>query len=363
MINQTFANYSDDFIALALVAYFIAFLAYCGEWAFGNRSKFGAGVAKGKSVELGSLGRQAAAPAAERIAVTVTAGARAEGGSGGAAGPGGGGVTVLTRTPDEHEQPTVAGSSLRAEVVGRFGLYASVIAFLFHLTGVVLRGLAAHRVPWANMYEFSCSASLAMSGAYMVLLALRKPVRWMGVPVTFIVLVTLGLAYTVLYAQAEGLVPALNSYWLYIHVTAAMLSTGAYGVATVATVLYLFKAASEEGKLAKLNGMLARVPESAVLDRIAYRIIAFIFPLWTFAVIAGAIWAEKAWGKYWGWDPKETWSFIVWVVYAAYLHARATQGWKGKAAAWIALAAFGCVLFNYFVVNTVLDGLHSYAGV
>ena len=357
MINQTFAHDSNYFIVLALAAYFIAFCAYCGEWAFGSRSRFGAGVAQGKSAELGSLGKQAAAPAAERIAVTVTAGKAAGGGDSG------GGVTVLTRTADEREQPTVAGTSLRAEVVGRFGLYASVLAFLCHLAGVVLRGLAAHRVPWANMYEFSCAASLAMSGAFLVLLALRKPVRWMGVPVTFIVLLTLGLAYTVLYAQAEELVPALNSYWLYIHVTAAMLSTGAYGVATVATVLYLFKAASEEGKLPRIGPMLARVPESAVLDRIAYRMIAFIFPLWTFAVVAGAIWAEKAWGKYWGWDPKETWSFIVWVVYAAYLHARATQGWKGKAAAWVALAAFACVLFNYFVVNTVLDGLHSYAGV
>jgi cytochrome c-type biogenesis protein CcsB len=359
VINQTLSNYSAGIIVLALVAYFIAFMAYCAEWAFGSRSRFGAGIAQGKSVELGSLGAQAGAPAVERIAVTVTAGA----GSDGATGGGSGGVTVLTRTSDDREQPTVAGSSMRAEIVGRFGIYASVIAFVFHFAGVILRGLAAHRVPWANMYEFSCSASLAMSGAYMVLLAMRKPVRWMGVPVTFIVLVTLGLARTVLYTQAEGLVPALDSYWLYIHVTAAMLSTGAYGVATVATVLYLFKAGAEEGKLPRLGPLLDRVPESAVLDRLAYRIIAFIFPLWTFAVIAGAIWAEKAWGKYWGWDPKETWSFIVWVVYAAYLHARATQGWKGKAAAWIAMAAFGCVLFNYFVVNTVLDGLHSYAGV
>jgi cytochrome c-type biogenesis protein CcsB len=352
VINQSFSNYSNLFIVLAIVAYFVAFSAYCGEWAFGSRSKFGASVSRGHAVSA-PIVRQAAAPAAERVAVTVL---------GKSAQDGGGGVTVLTRTADERDQPTVAGSSLRAEVVGRFGLYVSVIAFLFHLTGVVLRGMAAHRVPWANMYEFSCTVSLVMSGAYLLLLSLKKPVRWLGLPVTFIVLVTLGLAYTVLYADAEQLVPALNSYWLYIHVTSAMLSTGAYAVATIATVLYLFKAASEEGKLPRIAPLLDRVPESAVLDRTAYRIIAFIFPLWTFAVIAGAIWAEKAWGRYWGWDPKETWSFIVWVVYAAYLHARATQGWKGKAAAWIALAAFACVMFNYFVVNTVLAGQHSYAG-
>jgi cytochrome c-type biogenesis protein CcsB len=350
VINQNLANYSNDFIALALIAYFFAFSAYCGEWAFGSRSRFGAGVSRGKSVVAATVVAQASAPAVEQVTLSV------------AGQSGSTGVTVLTRTAEEREQPTVAGGSMRAEIIGRFGLYTSVIAFLFHLAGVVLRGLAAHRVPWANMYEFSCAASLAMSGAYLVLLFLKRPVRWMGLPVTFIVLLTLGLAYTVLYAPAEELVPALNSYWLYIHVTSAMLSTGAYGVATIATILYLFKAASEEGKLPRIAPMLDRVPESAVLDRTAYRIIAFIFPLWTFAVIAGAIWAEKAWGRYWGWDPKETWSFIVWVVYAAYLHARATQGWKGKAAAWIALAAFGCVLFNYFVVNTVLSGLHSYAG-
>jgi cytochrome c-type biogenesis protein CcsB len=113
------------------------------------------------------------------------------------------------------------------------------------------------------------------------------------------------------------------------------------------------------GTLAEL---VARLPDAQTLDRIAYRTTIFAFPVFGFGVIFGAIWAEEAWGRYWGWDPKETWSFIVWVVYAAYLHARATQGWKGKAAAWIALAAFGCVLFNYFVVNTVLTGLHSYAG-
>jgi cytochrome c-type biogenesis protein CcsB len=239
---------------------------------------------------------------------------------------------------------------------------ATVIGFALHAAGVLFRGLAAHRVPWANMYEFSCAASLAMAFAYVVLLTTRRKVRWLGLPVTFIVLLTLGLAYTVLYTDAEELVPALHSYWLYIHVTAAVLSTGAFGVATVATVLYLLKSSSEDGKLPRLSGAMERVPSSGTLDRTAYRVIAFIFPLWTFAVIAGAIWAEKAWGRYWGWDPKETWSFIVWVIYAAYLHARATHGWKGRAAAWIALAAFLCVMFNYFGVNTLLAGKHSYAG-
>jgi len=344
VINENLAHYSNLFIALALVAYAVAFFAYCGEWAFGSRSRIGA-----KAAAVGRSGAAAAeASAAAREQATVSVGSS--------------GVSVLTRTAQEEAEPTVAGDSLRAEAVGRFAVLATFIAFGLHAAGVVCRGMAVQRVPWANMYEFSCAAALAMAFAYVVLLATGRKVRWLGLPVTFIVLLTLGLAYTVLYTDAEELVPALHSYWLYIHVTAAVLSTGAFGVATVATILYLLKAAAEEGKLPRLSGMLERVPSSGMLDRTAYRVIAFIFPLWTFAVIAGAIWAEKAWGRYWGWDPKETWSFIVWVIYAAYLHARATHGWKGRAAAWIALAAFLCVMFNYFGVNTLLTGHHSYAG-
>lgn len=344
-INETFASYSNLCIALALIAYAAAFMAYCAEWAFGTRSRLGAKVAQIGAGEA-KVVAQADAPAVERVALASS---------------GSSGVTVLTRATAESEEPTIAGSSLRAEVVGRFAVMATVLAFLLHLAGVVFRGLAAHRVPWANMYEFSCAASLAMAAAYLVLLA-RRPVRWLGLPVSAIVLLTLGIAYTLLYTDAEELVPALHSYWLYIHVTAAVISTGAFGVATVATILYLVKSGTEEGKLRRLAPAMERVPSSASLDRTAYRVIAFIFPLWTFAIMAGAIWAEKAWGRYWGWDPKETWSFIVWVVYAAYLHARATHGWKGRAAAWIALAAFACVMFNYFAVNTLLDGKHSYAG-
>ncbi|WP_435601779.1 cytochrome c biogenesis protein CcsA, partial [Streptomyces sp. YPW6] len=104
-------------------------------------------------------------------------------------------------------------------------------------------------------------------------------------------------------------------------------------------------------------------PPPPSLDRFAYRVNAVIFPLWTFTIIAGAIWAEAAWGRYWGWDPKETWSFITWVAYACYLHARATAGWKGRKAAYLALIGFACFIFNYYGVNMFINGLHSYAGV
>jgi cytochrome c-type biogenesis protein CcsB len=350
VINQSYANESNLFIALALVAYAVAFFAYCAEWAFGTSSRFGQKVEQvgreDKAAGAAKLVRQASAPAIEAINAT----------------DGGNGVTVLTRSLAEEEEPTVSNGNLRAEIFGRFAVMVSFIAFGFHFAGVLFRGLSVHRVPWANMYEFSCAASLAMSAAYLVLLVLRKKVRWIGLPVTVIVLLTLGIAYTLLYTDAEELVPALNSYWLYIHVTSAVISTGAFGVATVATILYLVKSANEQGSIPRWSNTLSRLPSSVALDRTAYRVIAFIFPLWTFAIMAGAIWAEKAWGRYWGWDPKETWSFIVWVVYAAYLHARATHGWKGKAAAYVALAAFACVLFNYFGVNTLLTGKHSYAG-
>jgi cytochrome c-type biogenesis protein CcsB len=201
------------------------------------------------------------------------------------------------------------------------------------------------------------------------------------------VVLYLGLAGTVLYANAGPLVPALNSYWIKIHVVAAITASGAFMVSGVVTVLYLLKERWERGtptlsfgpgaaaavevgappaqpvQLPSRRGLMAWLPASEVLDRLAYRIVSFAFPVWTFAIIAGAIWAEQAWSRYWGWDPKETWSFITWLAYAAYLHARATAGWRGRRAAVLSLIGFGALMVDYYVVNTVITGLHSYAGV
>jgi cytochrome c-type biogenesis protein CcsB len=203
------------------------------------------------------------------------------------------------------------------------------------------------------MYEFSVAGALAAVGVFLVLLT-RRDVRYLGVFVLVPVLLSLGLAITVLYTDAEQLVPALQSYWLTIHVTAAIVSFGTFTVGAGLTLLYLLR------RGAKRPGWL---PSADTLDRVAYRVHAFAFPLWTFAIMAGAIWAEDAWGRYWGWDPKETWALVTWVVYAAYLHARATAGWRGRGAAWIALAGYCCFLFNYFGVNIWITGLHSYAGI
>jgi cytochrome c-type biogenesis protein CcsB len=248
----------------------------------------------------------------------------------------------------------------RADRAGRIGLTLTTLAFALHLAGVVCRGLAVHRVPWGNMYEFSTATALAATGVFLVLTR-RYDVRWLGVFVVTPVLLTLGLAVTVLYTDAEQLQPALQSYWLVIHVVAAVTSAGTFTVGAAINGLFLVRDRAERRGRADV-GLSRRLPTAVVLDRLAYRVHAFVFPLWTFAVIAGAIWAENAWGRYWGWDPKETWAFITWVVYAAYLHARATAGWKGRRAAAIALTGFGCFLFNYFVINLVITGLHSYAG-
>jgi cytochrome c-type biogenesis protein CcsB len=232
--------------------------------------------------------------------------------------------------------------------------------------GVLLRGLSVGRVPWGNMYEFSVTSAFAVALAYL-LLSLRRDLRWLGIFVVVPVLLTLGLAVTVLYTDAAQLVPALKSYWLVIHVSAAVVCGGAFCVAATVTLLFLVADAGERraaaGRPYRLDWLARRLPESTRLDALAYRIHAFMFPLWTFTVVAGAIWAENAWGRYWGWDPKETWAFITWVAYAAYLHARATAGWKGRKAAVIALVAFGCFLFNYFGINLLATGLHSYSGV
>jgi len=248
---------------------------------------------------------------------------------------------------------------------GNIAMSLSWLTFGLLLAGVASRAVWAGRPPLGNMYEFSISTALAVLGAFL-LFSLRRDVRWLGVFVTVPVLLTLGVAVTVLYSEAAELVPALRSYWLGIHVTAAMLCAGGFTLGAALTLLYLVRARAERlaGPGGAVHGRLAvRLPTAARLDGLAYRVNAFVFPLWTFAIMAGAIWAESAWGRYWGWDPKETWAFITWVIYAGYLHARATAGWRGSRASTIALIGYSAFLFNYFAVNLIFNGLHSYSGV
>jgi cytochrome c-type biogenesis protein CcsB len=249
---------------------------------------------------------------------------------------------------------------------GNIGMALTWLGTLLLGVAILFRGLSAGRVPMGNMYEFSLAAGFAVSLTYC-LMSLSRDLRWLGVFITVPVLLDLGLALTVLYAESSQLVPALNSYWLAIHVSAAVVCFGAFTIGAALSGLYLVAQSAEDrvaaGKEPGRSAAIAeRIPSADRLDLMSYRIHAFMFPIWTFAVIAGAIWAEAAWGRYWGWDPKETWAFITWVIYAAYLHARATAGWRGKKAAYVAIAGYATILFNYFVVNIFVQGLHSYSG-
>lgn len=265
--------------------------------------------------------------------------------------PGGGGTAVLTRTGDEADHEPGRRSA-------NIGMSLTWLAFALLTIGLVLRGVWAGRVPWGNMYEFSLSMAVGILGVFLVV-SLRRDVRWLGLFVSIITLLMLGLAVTVLYSEAAQLVPALKSYWLIIHVSAAVVCAGAFTVAAGTAGLSILRSRGERrGRL----GWTERLPDADRLRTMTYRIVAFSFPLWTFAVVAGAIWAENAWGRYWGWDPKETWAFITWVVYAAYLHARSTAGWRGDRASWIAIAGWVAFLINYFGVNLFVNSLHSYAG-
>ncbi len=240
------------------------------------------------------------------------------------------------------------------------------LAFALHLGAVVARGVAAGRAPWGNMYEFSISGAVVVTGVYLAVLR-RRDVRYLGTFVVGPVLLTLGLAIAVLYTPEGQLVPALQSYWLIIHVSVAFIASALFTLGFSTSVLQLVQHRREDqraaGRMLRGGRFMDALPAAADLERSAYRLHVVAFPLWTFTVIAGAIWAEHAWGRYWNWDPKEVWSFVIWVVYAGYLHARATRGWDGRRAAWFALAGYACLLFNFLVVNIFFVGFHSYSGV
>ena len=247
----------------------------------------------------------------------------------------------------------------RTEKIARIATAMMILGFLLLLAGVISRGLSAGRAPWGNMYEFSITGALAFTAAYLA--ALRKyDLRWLGLFVSISVLLALGTAVTVLYVPSAPLVPALKSAWLVIHVSTAIISGGIFLLSNIIAGAFLFLDSME--KKGERAPWAKRLPSLDVLDQLSYRLVAFVFPLWTFSVIAGAIWAESAWGRYWGWDPKETWAFITWVAYAAYLHARVTIGWRGRRAAWLCIFAGSTFLFNYIYVNIWGTGKHTYSG-
>ncbi|KQX66332.1 hypothetical protein ASD06_07290 [Angustibacter sp. Root456] len=260
---------------------------------------------------------------------------------------------VATDVEPEKRRAAAIGTSL------------TILSLLLHAGSVALRGAAVQRPPWSNMFEFSTAGAAVVTLVYLLALKWRD-LRYLGAFVVGPVLLTLGLAVTVLYTRAAQVVPSLKSYWLAIHVSVAFIASALLTLAFSLTVLYLAQDRRERRSAAGevvSRSFMDSLPGARELDLASYRLHAVAFPLWTFTLVAGAIWAESAWGRYWGWDPKEVWTFVIWVVYAGYLHARATRGWQGRKSATIAIIGFGCLLFNFLVVNIFFVGWHSYAGV
>jgi cytochrome c-type biogenesis protein CcsB len=316
---------SDQLLVVAILCYLVAMICHAAEYAFGVR---------------GAVARVAARPAQARELVTV-----------------GGGPSL---SPVEDVPPP--RSRDRSLLAGHAAVLATAAGALVHLGCLVSRGVAAGRVPWGNMYEFLLSVTFVGTVAWLAVLSRRPGLRHLGLFVALTEVVLLGTAGMVLYTKVEPLVPALNSYWLKVHVTAAVLASGTFLVGFVGAVMYLIRAGYERGKRTFPYSLGPRVPKAEALERLTFRLHAFAFPIWTFAVIAGAIWAEAAWGRYWGWDPKETWAFISWVVYAGYLHARATPSVRRSTATWIAVLGWATMLMNLFGVNLFISGMHSYSG-
>lgn len=329
-VNATLSQLSDWSYGSATAIYLLAMILFLVEQAFGRK------------------GREAA----ER------AGARA-----------GAGSTVSTADDGEPSEsatsPAVSPAERRhrgrAERFGSMGVAVLVLGMLLHLAALVFRGWSTGRAPWGNMYEFLMVLCFAAVVTWLVVIS-RHTVRHLSAFVLLPVVLLLFLGGTLLYSTAVPVQPALQSYWLVIHVSTVAAASGVFLVPGVASVLYLFHSAHQRDP-ARFASLVRRLPSKELLDRVAYRVTVFAFPVFTFGVIAGAIWAESAWGRFWGWDPKETVAFITWVIYAAYLHARATAGWRGDRAAVINIAGFAVVVFNLFFINFVVAGLHSYAQV
>ncbi|WP_417510283.1 c-type cytochrome biogenesis protein CcsB [Microbacterium sp.] len=250
-------------------------------------------------------------------------------------------------------------------VMARIGTVLTVLGFVFHLAATVLRGIAAERVPWANLYEFAMIGTLLIVFVYL-LVNLRVDLRYLGTFILGIVVVLLGAASLSFYVGVVPLMDPLKSVWLVIHVFVASLGTAFFALACALSILQLMQTRRERRLAEALEkpgpGFLATLPSADRLEGTAFRFAIVGFILWTFTLIAGSIWAQDAWGRYWGFDVKETWTFIIWVLYAGYLHARATRGWRGTPSAWLSIIGFTAVIFNFTIVNVFFKGLHAYSG-
>jgi cytochrome c-type biogenesis protein CcsB len=259
----------------------------------------------------------------------------------------------------------LSGVIFRVRSLLRAGGITGFAALVMQTAGLLLRWRESYQLgyghaPLSNLYESLVFAAWAIMILYLLL---ERRTRQHGLGVFPSLFAFLAMAYasfsTDIDSKIQPLVPALKSNWLIAHVITCFLGYAGFAVAAGISLLYLVKKARPANP--HPTGMLAMMPEVRQLDDLNYQMVLFGFLWLSVGILTGAVWADSAWGTYWSWDPKETWSLITWFIYAALLHARSLQGWRGKKVAWLSLIGFGCVLFTYFGVNFLLSGLHSYA--
>ena len=255
--------------------------------------------------------------------------------------------------------------AFRSEGLGKIATFSLLAGVVIETTAIGVRWFESYelgigRAPLTNMYESLVFFALTIAVLYLILERKFK-IKTVGAFVTpfpFII-----MAYASLNPNdIKPLVPALQSNWLIAHVVTCFVGYAAFAVSFGVSILYLFKSRAEKRSPQSPGVLLGHLPVSATLDEVGYKTIAIGFPLLTIGIVTGAFWANVAWGTYWSWDPKETWSLIVWLIYAAYLHARITRGWRGTRAAALSIMGFLATIFCYLGVNLILSGLHSYGG-
>lgn len=267
-------------------------------------------------------------------------------------------------TVDLSGRASAIKATTKATRWGRIGYSLTALAWLLHAAAAVMRGIGAKRVPWANMYEFALTTTAVIVIVYLVSQFITE-MRYLGVLITGLTVLFLGITKVGYYVPIAPLQPALDSYWLLIHIIVAMLAVGFLTLSFGFSVLQLLqtrRSASLKSAGKSNMGFLKGVPNANTLENLSYRVAIIGFVFWTFTLVAGAIWAERAWSRYWGWDVKEVWTFVIWVLYAGFIHARATRGWRGIRSAWLSIISYAAVIFNFTIVNVFFKGLHAYSG-
>ncbi|MFB9653420.1 c-type cytochrome biogenesis protein CcsB [Pseudarthrobacter sp. NPDC092184] len=366
-INEIMGQYSELFMLLAAGTYTVAFIAFAWDLARSSRTL--------RAVDLKAATAapaQASAPARVPISAGTSARASGDRAASGVGGPAGFAERPSSAAHRTGEDAAGAGRTAGTDMdyaparrmPARVGVALTMLGALIHGAGVVTRALGAGRVPWGNMYEFLTTGAFVVAAVFLLAL-IRRDLRFLGTFVIGLVIIMQVAASVAYWTPVGHLVPALQSYWLIIHVSIAVLSSALFTLTFALSALQLVQSRRQKtvaaGGAARL-GFMRVVPSALSLENLSYRINALGFIGWTFTLMFGAIWAEKAWGRFWGWDTKEVWTFVIWVVYAGYLHARATRGWTGTRAAWLSIVGYLCVVFNFTIVNQFFNGLHSYSG-